>query len=215
MGPGWDFLSAQLITLFKGFRKLGVTKFIYVVPWTYWKHRLRGAGAGGSALSPSSWFHMPAKPHTVYVCQTAAQTIKTWKSFASGCGDSSFIWSHLPAHLNSGLGLGVSGWKIQGDESFNGCCWFRKLSKHGELIIITLKQVSCDFPGGPVLRPCASTAGAQVWSIPRVKVWFPQDCPLLQMPVTNPGLLYFWTTDYKLGVPTAPSSGLIVYYNGS
>ena len=159
MGPGWDFLSAQLITLFKGFQKLGVAKFIYVVPWTYWKHRLRGAGAGGNALSPSSWFHMPTKPHTVYVCQTAAQTIKTWKSFALGWGDSSFIWSHLTAHVNSGLWLGVSGWKIQGNESFNGCGWFRKLSKHGEFIIITLKQVSWDYPGGPVLRPHASNAG--------------------------------------------------------
>ena len=55
----------------------------------------------------------------------------------------------------------------------------------------------------------------QLVQTPQVKVSFPQDCPLLQMPITSLGLPHFWTTDYKLRVPITLSSGLMVCSNGS
>lgn len=49
--------------------------------------------------------------------------------------------------------------------------------------------------------------------IPQVKGSVSQDCPPLQAPITSPGLPYFWSTGYTLGVPKTPSSGLIICCN--
>lgn len=108
MGPGWDFLSAQLITLYKGFQKVGVAKFIYVVPEPTGNIGSGGRGQGLGVVHQTFFHDFLCLQNHICVCQITAQTIKTWQSFAFSSGDSSFISSHLPALLNSNLRLGVT-----------------------------------------------------------------------------------------------------------
>ena len=62
----------------------------------------------------------------------------------------------------------------------------------------------------PVILSHSDIHYPQLVQVPQAKVSFPRDYPLLQMPITSPGLPHFRTTDYKLRVPTTPSSGLMV-----